>query len=154
MQDKNKFAFRHSLSPNLLSTSWQRHHFANKGPYRQGYGISSGHVLMWDLDHKEDWAPKNWCFWIVILERTIESPSDSKEIKAVSPKGNQPEYSLEGLVLKLKLILWLPYAKGWLIWKKLWCWEWLRAREEGYSGWDGWMASLSQWIWVWTNFRR
>ena len=63
----------------------------------------SSHVQMWKLDHKEGWAPKNWCFWIVVLEKTLESPLDSKEIKPVNPKGNQPWYSLEGLMLKLKL---------------------------------------------------
>ena len=67
----------------------QRHHFANKGPYGQSYGFSSSHVQMWELDHKEEWAPKNWCFWSVILEKILESLLDSKEIKPVSPKGNQ-----------------------------------------------------------------
>ena len=90
MQDKNEFAFTHSLSPNLLSTSWQRHHFANKGPYRQSYGISSSHVLMWDLDHKEDWAQKKWSFQTVVLEKTLKSPLDCREIKPVNPKENNP----------------------------------------------------------------
>ena len=63
--------------------------FANKGPYSQNYGFSSSHVWMWELDHEEGWAPKNWCFWIV-LEKTLENPLDSKEIKSVNPKGNQP----------------------------------------------------------------
>jgi len=73
----------------------QRHYFANKGPSNQGYGFSSGHVWMWELDYKESWAPKNWCFWTVVLEKTLQSPLDCKEIS--------PEYSLEGLMLKLKL---------------------------------------------------
>ena len=64
--------------------------------------FSSSHVLMWELDHNEVWVPKNWCFQTMMLEKTPESPLDSKEIKAVNPKGNQPEYSLEGLMLKLK----------------------------------------------------
>ena len=67
----------------------QRHHFANKDLYSQGYGFSIGHVWMWELDHKESWAPKNWCFQIVVLEKTLESPLDCKEIKPVHPKGNQ-----------------------------------------------------------------
>ena len=67
----------------------QRHYFANKGSFSQGYGFSSGHVWMWELDCKEIWTPKNWCFWTVVLEKTLESPLDSKEIKAVNPKGNQ-----------------------------------------------------------------
>ena len=67
----------------------QRHHFANKGPSSQSYGFSSRHVWMWELDHKESWALKNWYFWIVMLEKTLESPLDSKEIQPVHPKGNQ-----------------------------------------------------------------
>ena len=67
----------------------QRHHFANKGPYSQSYGFSSSYVLMWVLNHKEGYVPKNWCFWIVVLEKTLESPLDSKVIKPVNPKGNQ-----------------------------------------------------------------
>ena len=66
-----------------------RHYFANKGPSSQGYGFSSSHVWMWELDHKESWAPKNWCFWTVVLEKTLESPLDCKEIQAVDPKGDQ-----------------------------------------------------------------
>ena len=68
----------------------QRHHFADKGLYSQSYGISSNHVQMWELDHKEGWVLKNWCFGIVVLEKTLESPLDSKETKPVNPKGNQP----------------------------------------------------------------
>ena len=64
--------------------------------------FSSSHVWMWELDYKESWAPKNWCFWTVVLEKTLESPLDCKEIQPVHPKGNKPEYSLEGLMLKLK----------------------------------------------------
>ena len=67
----------------------QRHYFGNKGPSSQGYGFSSGHVWMWELNHKDSWAPKNWCFWTVVLEKTPESPLDSKEIQTVHPKGNQ-----------------------------------------------------------------
>ena len=66
----------------------QRYYFANKGLYSQSYGFSSSYVQMWELDHKEGWAPKNWCFWTVVLEQTLESPLDSNEIKAVRPKGN------------------------------------------------------------------
>ena len=77
----------------------QRCYFANKGPSSQSYGFSSSHVRMCELDHKESWASKNWCFWTVVLEKTLESPLDSKEIL----KEISPEYSLEGLMLKLKL---------------------------------------------------
>ena len=67
----------------------QRHYFVNKGPSRQGYGFSSSHIWMWELDYKESWVQKNWCFWTVVLEKTLESPLDSKEIQPVHPKGKQ-----------------------------------------------------------------
>ena len=72
-----------------------------QNPSSQSYGFSSSHVWMWELDHKEGWAPKNWCFQTLVLEKTLESPLDSKEIKPVNSKGNQP-YSLEGLMLRLQ----------------------------------------------------
>ena len=81
----------------------QTHHFAHKGQYSQNYGSSSSHAQIWELDHKEGWAPKNWSFQIVVLEKTLESPLDSKEIKQSILKEISPEYSLEGLILKLKL---------------------------------------------------
>ena len=81
----------------------QRHYFANKGLSSQGYGFSSGHVWMWKLDCKESSAPKNWCFWTVVLEKTLESPLDCKEINQSILKEISPECSLEGLMLKLKL---------------------------------------------------
>ena len=80
----------------------QRHYFANKDPYSRSYGFSSSHVWMWKLDHKESWAPKNWCLWTVVLDKTPKSPLDCKEIQPVNPKGISPEYSLEGLMLKMK----------------------------------------------------
>ena len=76
--------------------------FSNKGPFSQSYGFSSSHVWMWELDYKESWMPKNWCFWTVVLEKTLEILLDCKEIKPVNSKGNQSECSLEGLMLKLK----------------------------------------------------
>ena len=81
----------------------QRYHFADKGLYSQTYGFSSSHVQMWELDHKIDWAPTNWCFQIVVLEKILESPLESKELKPVCPKQNWPKYSLEELMLKLNL---------------------------------------------------
>ena len=67
----------------------ETHHFANKGPHSQSYGFSSSHVQIWELEHKEGWVPKNWCFWIVVLEKTLDSSLDFKKIKRVNPKGNQ-----------------------------------------------------------------
>ena len=81
----------------------QRHYFAKKGPYSQSYGFSSTHVWMQELDYKESWTLKNGCFWTVVLEKTLENPLDRKEIKPDNPKEINPEYSLEGLLLKLRL---------------------------------------------------
>ena len=104
---------------------------------------------MWDLEYKECWVLKNWCFWTVVLEKTLESPLDNKEIQTVHPKGNHPEYSLEGLMLKLKL-QYLGHLMTHL--KSPWCWEILRAGGEGDDrGWNGWMTSLTQWAWVSVN---
>ena len=80
----------------------QRHYFANNGPYSQSYGFSSSYLWMWELDHKESWAPKNWCFWTVVLEKTLESPLDCKEIQPVNPEGNQSWIFIGRAMLKLQ----------------------------------------------------
>ena len=95
----------------------QRHYFANKGISSQSYGFSSSHVWLWELDHKESWAPKNWCFWTVVLE-TLESPLDCKEIQSVHPKGDQSWVFIGRTDVGAETpILWPPDAKNWLIWK-------------------------------------
>ena len=94
----------------------QRHYFANKGPSNQSYGFSSSHIWMWALDHKEGRAPKNWCFWIAVLEKTLESPLDSKEIQPVHPKGNQSWIFIRRTDAEAEApILRPPDAKIWLI---------------------------------------
>ena len=118
----------------------QRHYFANTGLSNQGYGFSSSHVWMWELDYKESWVPKNWCFWTVVLEKTLETLLDCKETQPVHPKGVG--------------VHWKDWCWGWnsntlATWceeltdlKRPWCWERLRAGREGDDrGWDGWMAS-------------
>ena len=96
----------------------QRYYFADKGPYSQNYGFSSSHVWMWELDHKESWVKKNWCFWIVVLEKTFESPLDYKEIQSVYPKRNQPWIFIARTDAEAETpILWPPDAKNWLIGK-------------------------------------
>ena len=103
--------------PNLDSIlKKQRHCFGNKGPSSQSYGFSSSHVWMWELDHKEDWVPKNRCFWTVVLENTLENLLGFKEIKSVNPKGNQP-WIFIGSIDTEAPILWRPDAKSQLIWK-------------------------------------
>ena len=102
LQSMGSQRVRHDWAPNTyLLNPWkeshdqprqhikkQRQYFANKGPSGQGYGFSSSHVWMWELDYKEIWAPKNWCFWTVVLEKTLESPLDCKEVQPVHPKGD------------------------------------------------------------------
>ena len=121
----------------------QRHYFANKCPYSQSYGFSSSHVWMWELDWKESWGPKNWCFGTVVLVKTLQSPLDSKEMKPVNPKGNRFWIFIGRIDAETETpILWLSHTKNWLIGKD-WCWEKLKAGGEGDDrGWDGWMASL------------
>ena len=126
----------------------QRHYFANKGLSSQSYGFSSSHVWMWELDYKESWVPKNWCFWTVVLEKILESPLDCKEVLLVHPKDISPEYSLERLMLKLKLQYLATWCEELTHWKRPWCWGRLKAGGEGDDkGWNGWMA------WVWASSR-
>ena len=129
----------------------QRHYFANKGLSSQGYGFSSSHGWMWELDYKESWALKNWYFWTVVLEKTLENPLDCKEIQPVHPKGNQSWICIGRTDVEAEtLILWPLDAKS----RSPWCWERLKVGGEGDDrGWDGWMASPTQWTWVWVNSR-
>ena len=119
----------------------QRHYFANKGPSSQGYGVSSGHVWMWELDYKGSWAPKNWCFWTVVLEKTLESPLDYKEIQPVHSKGNQSWMLIGRTDVEADApILWSPDVKSWFIWKdpdagKDWKWEEKGMTEDEMVGW-------------------
>jgi len=96
----------------------QRHYFASQGPSSQGYGVFSSHVWMSELDHKESWAPKNWCFWTVVLEKTLESPLDCKEIQPIHPRRDQSWDFIGRTDVEAETpIFWPPDAKSWLIWK-------------------------------------
>ena len=130
----------------------QRHYFANKGPSSQDYGFSSSHVSMWELNYEESWVLKSWCFWTVLLQKTLESPLDCKEIQPVHPK-----WSVLG-------VHWKDWCWSWnsntlATWgevlthlKRPWFWERLRAGGEGDNrGYDGWMSSPTQGTWVWIN---
>ena len=128
---------------NLDCFKKKRHHFADKGPYSQSYGFSSSHVWMWELDPKEGWVLKNWCFWTVVLEKTLESPSDSKEIKPVDLKGRQP-WIFIGRTDAEAPILWPPDSKSQLIGKdpdagKDWRQEEKGMKEEEMVGWHNWL---------------
>ena len=103
---------------------------------------------MWELDHKESWAPKNWCFWTVVLKKTLESPLDCRKIQPVNPKGNQSWIFIGRNGVEAETpILWPPDMKNWLhSLERPWCWERLKAGGEGDDrGWDDWMASPTQW---------
>ena len=117
------------------------------------YGFSSCHACMWELDHKEGWAPKNWCFWTVVFEKILESPLDCKEIQPVHPKGNQSWIFIGRTDAEAEtpntLATWCEELTHL---KRPWCWERLKAGGEGDDrGWDGWMPSPTQWTWIWVS---
>ena len=122
----------------------QRHYFANKGSSSQGYGFSCGHLWMWELDCEEGWAPKNWCFWTVVLEKTLESSLDCKEIQPVHSEGDQPWDFFGRNDAKAETpVLWAPHAKSWLIGKdsdagKDWGQE-KGTTEDEMAGWHHWL---------------
>ena len=130
-------------------------HFANKGPSSQGYGFSSSHVWMWQLDHKEGWVPKNWCFWTVVLEKGL------LRVPWTARRSNQSILKEIRMIIHWKDWCWSWNSNTLAIWceelthlKRPWSWERLRAGGEGDNrGWDGWMASLSRWMWVWVDSR-
>ena len=123
----------------------QKHHFAHKGPSSQSYGFSNSHVWMWELDYKESWAPKNWCFWSVALEKTLQSPLECKEIQPVYPKGNQSWIFIGRTDAEMETpVLWLSDVKNWLIWKdpdagKDWRWEEKGTKKDEMVGWHHWL---------------
>ena len=123
----------------------QRHYFADKDLSSQSYSFSNSHVWMWELDHKESWAPRNCCFWNLVSEKTLESPLDSKEIKPVNPKGNQSCIFIGRTDAEAKApILSPPDAKNWLIWKDPNAGNDLRQEEKGMTedemvGWHHWL---------------
>ena len=131
----------------------QRHYFVNKGPSSQGYGFSSGHVWMWELDCEESWAPKNWCVWTVVLEKTLESPLDCKVIQPVHPKGDQSWVFIGRTDAEAETpVLWPPHVKSWLVGKEPDAGRDCGQEEKSTDRrWDGWMVSPTRWTWVWVN---
>ena len=128
---------------------------ATREAHSQSYGFSSCHVWMWELDHKEDWAVKNWCFWTVVLEKTLESLLDCKEVQPVNPKGNQPWIFIGRTDAEAEApVLWPPDAKIQLIGKDSDAGKDWGQEKWGDRGWAGWMASLTQWTWIWANSGR
>ena len=133
----------------------QGHYFATKVHLVKAVVFSSTHVWMWELEHKECWVLKNWCFWSVVLEKTLENPLGCKEIKPVSPKGNQSSiFSRRTNAEAEAPRLWLPDVKSQLIRKDP---DDGKIEGRGRRGWqrrDGWMASLTHWTWVWVSSGR
>ena len=153
MKLKDAYSLEEKLWPTCRHIKKQGHCYANKGLSSQSCVSSSGHVWMWELDYEESWALKNWCFWTLVLEKTLESPLDCKEIQSIL-KDISPGCSLEGLMLKLKLQYFGP-----LMWRadsfeKTQCWQRWKAGGEGDNrGWDCWMATPTLWTWIWVSSR-
>ena len=145
----------------MYKLSCYKHIFFNKQVHLKILGVGRRRkatvfpVVMYGcgLDYKESWAPKNWCFWTVVLEKTLESPLDSKEIQPVNPKSNQPWICIGRTDVEAETpLLWPPDVKNWLIGKDPKSGNNWRQEEEGNDrGWGGWMASLTQWTWVWIS---
>ena len=123
----------------------QRQCFASKGLSNQSYGFPHSHTWMWELDYKERWVPKNWCFWTVVLEKTLESTLDCKESQPIHPKGDQSWVFIGRSDVEAETpILWLPEAKSWLIWKdpdagKDWWQEEKGTTEDEIVRWPHWL---------------
>ena len=139
MKLKDACSLEEKLWPTRLHVKKQRHYFADKGPSSQSYGFFSSHVWMWELDYTESWAPKNWCFWIMVLEKTLERPLDCKEIQPVHPKGNQSWIFRTDAEAEAP-ILWPPDANNWVTGKdpdngKEWRQEEKGTTEDEMVGW-------------------
>ena len=151
-QSRTRLRWFSSSSSSRQHIKKERHYFVHKGPSSQGYVFSSSHVWIWELDYKESWAPKNWCLWTVVFENTPES---------LGLQGDPTSPTQRRSVLGIH---WKDWCQSWnsnslSIWceelthlKRPFRWERLRAGGEGDNrGWDGWMASPTQWMWVWVN---
>ena len=129
-----------------MGKQWKQWETLFSCPSSQSYGFSSGHVWMWEFDYKEGWAQKNWCFWTVVLEKTLEGPLDCKEIKPVNPKGNQSWIFIGRTDAEAEApILWPPDANNWLIRKGLDSGKDWRQKEKGTTedkmvGWHHWLS--------------
>ena len=138
--------YLHTYIPmTILDSILKSRDIADKGPSSKSYGFSSSHVWMWELDYKESWALKNWCFWTVVLEQTLESPLYCKEIKPINPKGNQSWVFIGRTDAEAETpVLWPPDAKNWLIGKdpdagKNWRQEEKGTAEDEMVGWHDWL---------------
>ena len=141
---KTLTSWKESYDQPRLRIKKQRHYFVNKSPSSQDYVFSSGHIWKWEVDCEENWVPKNWCFCTVVLEKTLESPLDCKEIQPVHPKGDQSWMLIGRTNAEAETpILWPPDAKSWLTGKdpdagKDWRWEEKGMTEDEIVGWHHW----------------
>ena len=153
---KRRLLLGRKVMTNLDSKLKSRVITLSKKVHQPGYGFSRSHIGMWQLDYKESWAPKNWCFWTVVLEKHLvgKSVGSARRSNQSILKEISPGCSLEGLRLKVKLQYLANWCKEVTHLKIPWCWERLKAGgERDDRGWDSWMASLTQWTWVWVNSR-
>ena len=144
MKLKDIYSWKESYDQPRQDIKKQRHYFANKGQSSQSYGFSSSHVWVWELDHKESWVPKKWCFWTVVLEKTLESPLDCKDIQLVHPKGNQSWIFIRKTDAEAETpILWPPDSKNWLIGK-----DWRQIEGRKRRGWQRmrWLDGITDWL--------
>ena len=153
MKLKDAYSFGESYDQPRQLIKKQIHHSANQCPSSQGSVFFSSHIWMWELDYKASWEWKNWCFCTVVLEKTLESPLDCKEIQPVHFKGNQSWRFTGRIDVEAKtpttLTTWCEELSHWKI---PWCWERLNAVGEGDNrGWDSWMSSPTQCTWIWVN---
>ena len=145
---KHTWSFEEKLWQSRQCIKKQKYHFADKGPYSQSYGFSNSHVQMWEFVHKEGWTPKKWCFQIMMLKNTLESPLDCKEVQPVHPEGNQSWVFIGRTDVEAETpILWPPDAKSWFIWKdpdagKDWGQEENGTAEDEMAGWHHWLNAL------------
>ena len=140
MKLKDAYSLKESYDQPRQHVKKQRHYFANKGPSSQGYGFSCGHVWMWELDCEESWVLKNWCFWNVVLEKTVESPLDCKEIQPVHSKDQSWVFFGRNDAKAEAPVLWPPHVKSWLIGKdsdagRDWGQEEKGTTEDEMAGW-------------------
>ena len=155
-----KFVSKYGTMHSLSITVGRYHHpleTLNMWFPNNSYVFPSRHVWIWELDHKEDWVPKNWCFQSVVLEKALENPLDCKEIQPVHPKGNQSwiYFGRTDAEAEAPVVLLPDISEEPTHWKRPWCWQRLKAGGEGVDrGWDGWMASSTQWTWVWADSKR
>ena len=153
MKLKDTYSLEEKLWATRQHIEKQRYLFANKGLSSQSCSFSSGHVWMWELDSEESWALKNWCFWTVVLEKTLESPLDCSELQPVHAKGNQSWIFIGRTEAEAETPVTLStWCEELTQLKRPWFWERLKMGGEGDDrGWDGWMASPTQWTWVCVN---